>query len=108
MPKRTANKPLKAFWEMTAQELADGTKEFDKPTPASRFRTLTKSGRARFERSRQSPMVSAQIRGKLRRQVLVELDVKTLRRCEAYAKRHKISLPKMIDRGLRGLLAFAE
>jgi hypothetical protein len=53
MMKRKKKQPKqKQYWEMNAAELAEATKEFDKPLPPGRTRPLSKSERARFERMR--------------------------------------------------------
>jgi hypothetical protein len=55
MKRTTQPKP---YWEMTAEELAEATKEFDKPIPLSKTRPLTKEQRRRWERMKQGPSVS--------------------------------------------------
>jgi hypothetical protein len=57
--KKKATKP---YWEMTAAELAEATKEFDKPIPWSKTRPLTKAERERFERARATPSRSIYIK----------------------------------------------
>jgi hypothetical protein len=41
----------KAWGKMSAAELAEATKEFDRPLPASRYKPVTRAERARFERA---------------------------------------------------------
>jgi hypothetical protein len=54
-------KARKPYWEMTAAELAEATKEFDRPIPLSKTRPLTKEERAKFERMRRGPKVSVHV-----------------------------------------------
>ena len=51
-------KQPKPYWEMTTKELAEATKEFDKPIPLSKTRPLTKEQRRRWERMKQEPSIS--------------------------------------------------
>jgi hypothetical protein len=97
----------KSWVKMTAAELVEATKQFDKPIPLSRTRPLSPRNRARWKRAQKSkPDVSIFVDGG-HAEVLVHLDEDLLARARDYAKKNKTSLPKMIDRGLRGLLAFA-
>jgi hypothetical protein len=101
-----ARKPKKRYWEMNLEELREATKEFDRPNPRSKIRPLSKRQRARFERLRNSkPDVSIYVH-RNHRDVIIHLEDELLGRAAVYARKHKTSLPKMIDRGLRGLLAF--
>jgi hypothetical protein len=91
-------KPGKAYWAMTAQELVEATKQFDKPLLASHHRPATKAERARFERAlRAGAMVH--------RFDELGLDPELLSSAAAYAKRRKIPLGRLVERGLRRELA---
>ncbi len=101
-------KKTKNFFEMTDEERDEDVKQYDKPIPLSRMKPLSKKARERFERARANkPDVSIYVHDG-RADVLIHLDDKLLAQASAYAKKNKTSLPKMIDRGLRGLLSFAE
>ena len=96
----------KQFWEMTADELREATKEFDAPLDPSRLRAMSSAERKKFERE-DGPGLSLFLRdGGC--DVSIVLDDELMRRAKAYARKNKTTLPKLIDRGLRGLLAFGQ
>jgi hypothetical protein len=96
----------KRWQDMTPQEQEAELKEFDKPIHPRDIKPLSKKQRLIWERMRASkPHVSIFVHDG-RADVVIHLDDDLLRRATTFAKRNKTSLPKMIDRGLRGLLAF--
>ena len=54
-------KQTKPYWEMTTEELAEATKEFDKPIPLSKTRPLNKTEHALWEKMRKAPYVSIHV-----------------------------------------------
>lgn len=102
-----ATKPRKPYWEMTASELAEATKEFDRPIPPSRTRPLTKAERALFESMRKAPPRSIFI-ARDAGGVWVRIDPDLLARTTRYAAREKISLAEVINRSLKGMLAIVD
>ncbi len=78
---------------MSAAELAEATREFDDPLPASRYKPASKADRAQFERARRAGSKFRQI------------DPQLLKAASALAKRKKLSLSQLIERGLRRELA---
>jgi hypothetical protein len=84
---------------MTADQLAEATREFDHPLPPSRYKPATKAQRARFERA-----LRAGARGRELMASLV-LDKKLVSEAEAYAKSKKLTVVQLIERGLRRELA---
>ncbi len=119
MTKRKPTAALaKPYWEMTAAELAEATREFDGPISFAQTRPPSKQMREREARARRGPSGSIREKPKTARQpaaaiavgpheLVVQLDDDLLARATEYARRHKTTLPAMLDRGLRGLLAFA-
>lgn len=96
----------KQFWEMNADELREATKEFDAPLDPSKFRAMSSSERKKFER-KDGPGLSLFLRdGGCDVSILLDDDL--MHRAKVYARKHKMTLPKMIDRAVRGLLAFSE
>lgn len=95
-------------WEdMTPEEREAEFKEFDKPIDPRKTKPLSKKQRLLWERMRAAkPDVSLIVRNG-RTDVVIHIDDELLRRATTYAKKNKTSLPKMLDRGLRGLLAFS-
>jgi predicted HicB family RNase H-like nuclease len=97
------NKPVKPYWEMTAEELANATKEFDKEFVADKARPLTAKMRRRWERARAKS--SGAKDGTEETTIAVRLEKRLLARCTALAKRKRISRDALIARGLKALLA---
>ena len=92
---------------MTQQEREAEFKEFDKPLAPGQAKPLSKKQRLIWERMRASePHVSIFVNNGTT-DIVIHLDDELLGRARTYAKKNRTSLPKMIDRGLRGLLAFA-
>src|SRR4051812_38513495 len=87
---------------MSADELAEATKEFDRPLPMSRLRPLTKAERARFERARRAGTRGRQLMHALK------LDPKLVLQAEAYAKRKRLTWVQLLEQGLRRELAIQD
>lgn len=98
------NKP---YWDMTADELAAATRQFDKPLPLSKTKAPTRAERALFERMRRSPHRSVFVTRKADA-VIVSIDPKLLRRCLAYGAKHDMMLSEVVNRSLKGLLAIVD
>lgn len=97
----------KHWWDMTPEEQEAELKEFDKPLAPGQAKPLSKKQRLIWERMRASkPDVSIYVHDG-RADVIIHLDDELLSRARSFAKKNKTSIPKMIDKGLRGLLAFA-
>jgi hypothetical protein len=104
--KRT--KTSKPYWDMTTEELAEATKQFDREIDLSETRPLTKSERARWERAKRAPDRSIYLKAKPTRAVVVRIEPELLQRTDRYATAHGMSRDELIRRSLRGILAFAE
>ena len=105
-------KRTKPYWKMTARELAEATKEFDRPIPASRTRPLTRDERARWERARKQPsrsiyIVDHKIEGG-QATVLVRLNSGLLRRARECARRHDMTWEQFLEKSLEGALALLD
>jgi hypothetical protein len=99
-------KSRKSFFDLTDAEKDEAVKEFDKPIPSGRLRPLSRKQREQFERmQRDTPHVSFRVYDG-HREVVLCFDEDLLNQTLAYARKNKMSLPKVIDRALRGLLAF--
>lgn len=99
--KRT-RKQHKPYWEMTAEELAEATREFDKPLPPGRFKPLSKAERTRFERMRNAGG------SRVHRIYAIDLDPKLIEKAQAYAEQKEMTLSQIIERGVRGVIAFGD
>ena len=104
---KKTTKLTKPYWDMTTEELAEATKEFDKPIPLSKTRPLTKQERALFERMRKGPHRSIYI-SRDASGVWVRLDPDVHRRAVRYAAEQKVPLAEVIDRSLKVLLTIVE
>jgi hypothetical protein len=93
-------KQAKPYWEMTTDELAEATREFDREFPTG-FGPPTARQRALLARAatRGRPVVGA---GALKLHVSVERTL--LARAEAYARKHKLNRSQVIALALRKLL----
>ncbi len=97
-----SNGTKKPWGKMSASELAEATREFDRPLPRSRYKPLSKSERDRFERARSAGALRA------RSVNAMDLDPKLLREAQAYARRKKLTMSQLVERGLRRELAVAD
>ncbi|QOV89501.1 hypothetical protein [Humisphaera borealis] len=97
--------PPKPYWEMNAAELAEATKELDRPIPASKLRSLTKTEKAQFEKARKSPARSVFVLRDAEGVTLLRLDPAVLKSATKYAADHQMSLSDVINRSLKGMLA---
>ena len=84
---------------MTVDELAEATREFDKPLPTARLRPGTKADRDRLKRALRA--------GEKVRLLLssFKLDPSLLEQATTYATRKNITLSQVLERGLRRELA---
>ncbi len=107
--KQTKRRSAKRFFDLTPEERDQDVARFDKPIDLEKdTRPLTAKERARFEKAMAKPPLVSLLVHSGQRDEIVHLDDELLVRAKAYARKNKTSLPKMIDRGLRGLLAFTE
>ena len=104
MKRKRTNKP---YWEMSAEELQEATKQFDKPIRLSKTKPLTREQRAQWERMRKTPARSIFIT-RDSDGIFVRLDPDILRRSTRYAAEHKMTLSDVVNRSLRGMLAIVE
>jgi hypothetical protein len=93
------NRSQLPWGKMTTAELAEATKEFDHPLPPSRYKPATKAERERFERALRAGEKVKHILGAF------DLDAKLLDEAAAYAKRKKLTMSQLVERGLRRELA---
>jgi len=84
---------------MSAADLAEATREFDKPLACSRPRPLSRAERDRFVRALHA--------GEKGRQLVAgrELDPELAPQAEVHARRKKLTLSPLVEQGLRRELA---
>lgn len=94
------------FLDLSDAERAEAVKDFDWPLAPRRAKPLSRKQKLLWDKARKSkPDVSIHVtEGQM--DFVIHLDPDLMKQARSYAARHKTSLPKMIDRGLRGLLAF--
>jgi hypothetical protein len=97
-------KKSKPYWEMTTEELAEATKEFDEEFVADKSRPLTSAERAQWKKIQAGLRASAKQRNGTQT-ITVRLQKTLLDRCTALAKRKRISRDALIARGLKAVLA---
>ncbi|MGA2582306.1 MAG: hypothetical protein ABSG31_03435 [Tepidisphaeraceae bacterium] len=81
---------------MTAEELADATKQFDKPIPLSKTRPLTPNEHLFFEFMRRDPSISI---------CTVPIDSDLLRKATAAARKRDMTLGAFVSLGIQKILA---
>ncbi len=91
----------KAYWEMTKEELAEATKEFDEDFAFEKAKPLTASDRKLLARARR--------RGRPRvglgaEKIRVTIERGLLKEADAWAKASGISRSELISRGLRAVI----
>jgi uncharacterized protein (DUF4415 family) len=91
-------KKVKAYWEMTTEELGEATKQFDEEFVADKATPLTPKMKALWEKAKAKPDPPQQT-------IVVRIDKALLNRCTALAKKKHIPRDALIARGLHALLA---
>jgi hypothetical protein len=99
------SKKTKQYWEMSADELAAATREFDRENVAETFRDMTpaeeKAWRAAVGKKRRAQSVDAN-GVKI---VPVRIEAGLLKRADALAKKRGVSRARLVADGLEALLA---
>jgi hypothetical protein len=93
----------KPYWEMTAQELAKATAEFDVEFVANQAKRLSSTLRSRWERAKAKRSVATN--STLDQVIAVRLEKKLLKRCTDLAKRKRVPRDFLISCSLQALLA---
>ena len=97
----------KTFSKMTASELADATREFDKPSPSGRFRPMSARERRRWERAKRGRGRPSKAPGQKAVRVLLTIQPPLLAEADAFARRHGLSRSELFARSLRIVFAAA-
>jgi hypothetical protein len=88
---------------MTARELAEATKEFDREFIIDTFKPLTPEMQARWERAKRKP--GRPRVGKGAKVISVSVERELLTQSDALARKLKVRRAALIARGLRAVLA---
>lgn len=97
---RTARKPFRA---MRADELAEATAAYGQEMVIEKFKPLTRSARGRWERARRKP--GRPRRGKGVKVISVSVEQDLLQRSDKLARSLGVSRARLIERGLKVVLA---
>jgi hypothetical protein len=99
------SKPKKPYWEMTTDELAEATKEFDRQNIGDTFREMTpaeeKAWRAAVMKGRRGRPNPA----KPVKTLAVEIEAALLKRVDALAKKRGLSRAHLVAQSLEAMLA---
>lgn len=93
----------KRYWEMTTEELAKATAEFDRENIIDEFRALTPEERQLWERAKRKPDRprvggGAQV-------ISITIEKRLLEQADRLARSKRLSRSRLIARGLRAVLA---
>lgn len=91
----------KAYWELTAAELREATKQFDEEFVADKSRRLTPREQAIWEDAKKKGFAKAS--GKAAATITVRLEQELLKDCTKLAKKRRLTRDALIARGLRAL-----
>jgi hypothetical protein len=100
MTRKLTKKP---YWEMTTEELAEATAEFDEEFVIDRCTPLTPEQRARWEAAKRK-LARPKADGR-EKTVSVLLDKDLLARSDALARKMGLTRSSLIARGLKAVLA---
>jgi len=93
----------KQYWEMSAKELAEATKQFDEPLVVDQSRPLTSAEREQWKqvkRKRGRPKI-----GRGYQRVSISVEKGLLKRMTAYAKKRQMTRSGLVAEGFEELLA---
>jgi hypothetical protein len=88
---------------MTTAQLAEATKEFDRPFVAETFKPLSRGMRERWQRAKRK--VGRPKQGRGARVISVSMEKGLLARSDALARKMGVSRAALISRGLKAMLA---
>lgn len=93
----------KPYWEMTAEELAEATREFDAEFVADKAKSLTPEMQTRWARAKAKRVPAKNTEHD--QTIAVHLEKKLLDRCTRLARKKRITRDCLISRALRAVLA---
>jgi len=102
------NKRKKKYWDMTTEELAEATREFDQEGVAESFRPMTPSEEAAWESAVHKRPAGRTRSGKDLKVISLGIEAGLLKRADAVAKKRGISRAKLVAEGLEVVLAKSE
>lgn len=100
---RVKRRPAKPYWEMTTEELAAATEEYDQEMAIDRFKPLSAESRALWEKACRKP--GRPRRGQGSKVVSLSVERSLLARADDLAKNMGLTRAALIERGLKAVLA---
>ena len=106
MPKK--NTKRKPWNQMTTEELAAATKQFEKPIRFEDTKPLTPEQKARWEKSRNGAVYSVRVYDGKKKTIRIQVDESLLKQFDKFAERNDMTRDEFITRSLRSAIAFAD
>jgi len=98
------SKPKKPYWEMTADELAEATREFDGENVADTFRAMTPAEEKAWRAAVIKPRRRKPVRDGAAKTISIEIQIGLLRRVDALAKKRGINRARLVAESLEAML----
>jgi len=98
------SKPRKKYWEMTADELAAATKEFDQEGVADTFDAMTPTEEAVWQAAVRKRPRGRPVNGRGVKVISLGIEAGLLERADALAKKRRISRATLVAEGLEAVL----
>jgi hypothetical protein len=98
------SKPRKKYWNMTTEELAKATEEFDQEGVADTFGPMTRQAEVAWRKARRKPARSRSSIGRSLKVVSLSIETGLLKQADHLARKRGISRAKLVEEGLRNLL----
>ncbi len=93
----------KSYWEMTASELSEATKQFDEEFVVDKSQPLTSAERKEWNRAKQKRERRKASQGS--RRISVTIDQGLLKRATELAKKRRISRSELVSQALEEALS---
>jgi len=95
-------KPRKPYWEMTKEELAEATAEFDQEFIGDTFHELSPEDMAQWERAKRK--LGRPVKGRGAKVIAVSVERALLARSDRYARKLGVTRSALIAQGLEAVL----
>jgi len=98
------SRPRKPYWEMTTDELAEATKEFDRENSGDTFRKMTAAEEKAWRTAVTKPRRTRPTAAKPIKTVAVQIEAMLLKRVDAVAKKRGLSRARLVAETLEAML----
>jgi hypothetical protein len=99
------SKERKKYWNMTSDELAKATQEFDQEGVAETFGAMTPKAEAAWRMARRKQPRGRSRASRAVKVVSVGIEANLLERADRLARKRHISRAKLVEEGLKSILA---